>query len=89
MREGARRSLAALLRSAHVPCSRAAAPSLCQPSTHHPGRPPGDLSDVLRLDVKTPVTPGGAAQYLAFKDFESGSALDSALALVEHLMDGG
>ena len=52
-------------------------------------RAPGDLSDVLRLDVKTPVTPGGAPQYLAFKDFESGSALDSALALVEHLMDGG
>jgi hypothetical protein len=27
-------------------------------------------------------------QFLAFKDFESGSSLDSALALVEHLMEG-
>ncbi len=31
----------------------------------------------------------GAGQSLSFKDFESGSSLDSALALVEHLMEGG
>ena len=40
------------------------------------------MSDVLRLDLAN-------SQYLAFKDFENGSALDSALALVEHLMEGG
>ena len=44
--------------------------------------PQGDLSDILRLDLTT------AGQFLAFKDFESGGALDSALALVEHLMVG-
>ncbi|GAX73145.1 hypothetical protein CEUSTIGMA_g598.t1 [Chlamydomonas eustigma] len=43
----------------------------------------GDLSDILRLDMLA-----GEQQFLAFKDFDSGSALDSALALVEHLMEG-
>lgn len=41
----------------------------------------GDLSDVLKLEFSN-------GQWLAFKDFDSGSALDSALALVEHLMEG-
>ncbi|GLC33731.1 hypothetical protein PLESTB_000109800 [Pleodorina starrii] len=41
----------------------------------------GDLSDVLKLELSN-------GQWLAFKDFDSGSALDSALALVEHLMEG-
>ncbi len=47
----------------------------------------GDLSDILRMDL----APGslGQQQFLAFKDFESGSALDSALALVEHLSTEG
>ncbi|EFJ45228.1 hypothetical protein VOLCADRAFT_106042 [Volvox carteri f. nagariensis] len=40
----------------------------------------GDLSDVLKLDLSN-------GQWLSFKDFDSGSALDSALALVEHLTD--
>ncbi|GFR49492.1 hypothetical protein Agub_g11431 [Astrephomene gubernaculifera] len=42
----------------------------------------GDLSDVLKLEQVS-------GQWLAFKDFESGSALDSALALVEHLAEAG
>ncbi|KAG2446789.1 hypothetical protein HYH02_008349 [Chlamydomonas schloesseri] len=41
----------------------------------------GDLSDLLKMEL-------GNGQWLAFKDFDSGSALDSALALVEHLMEG-
>ncbi|KAG2435329.1 hypothetical protein HXX76_007403 [Chlamydomonas incerta] len=41
----------------------------------------GDLSDLLKMEL-------GNGQWLAFKDFENGSALDSALALVEHLMEG-
>mmetsp|Transcript_31692 Transcript_31692/g.70450 ORF Transcript_31692/g.70450 Transcript_31692/m.70450 type:complete len:365 (-) Transcript_31692:731-1825(-) len=45
----------------------------------------GDLSDILRLDTNMP---GSSPGFLAFKDFDSGSALDSALALVEHLMEG-
>ena len=62
---------------------------------HLPAPPPapraGDLSDVLRLDLKpgtagAGVPPGASGQFLAFKEFESGGALDSALALVEHLM---
>ncbi|GIL53166.1 hypothetical protein Vafri_8847 [Volvox africanus] len=40
----------------------------------------GDLSDVLKLELSN-------GQWLAFKDFDSGSALDSALALVEHLTE--
>ncbi len=40
----------------------------------------GDLSDILKLELSN-------GQWLAFKDFESGSALDSALALVEHLTE--
>jgi hypothetical protein len=49
----------------------------------------GDVSDVLRLEL-SPETSSAAQlpSFLAFKDFDSGSALDSALALVEHLMDG-
>lgn len=39
----------------------------------------GDLSDILKLEMTN-------GNWLSFKDFESGSALDSALALVEHLM---
>ena len=46
----------------------------------------GDLSDILRLDLAPSNL--GQPQFLALKDFESGSALDSALALVEHLMEG-
>ncbi len=37
------------------------------------------MSDILRLDLK----PTATGQFLAFKDFDSGGALDSALALVE------
>ncbi|GIL75055.1 hypothetical protein Vretimale_7747 [Volvox reticuliferus] len=40
----------------------------------------GDLSDVLKLELSN-------GHWLAFKDFDSGSALDSALALVEHLTE--
>ena len=47
----------------------------------------GDLSDILRLDLNPNTF--SQPQFLALKDFESGSALDSALALVEHLMEGG
>lgn len=43
--------------------------------------PPGDLSDVLKMELSS-------GQFLSFKDFENGSALDSALALVEHLTEG-
>lgn len=43
----------------------------------------GGLSDVLRLGLGQ-----GQQQHLAFKDFESGGALDSALALIEHLVEG-
>ena len=48
-------------------------------------RPPrkGDLSDVLRLSLKA--TGSDSGQFIALKDFE-GSNLDSALALIEHLM---
>ena len=46
----------------------------------------GDLSDILRLDLNPNSV--GQPQFLALKDFETGSALDSALALVEHLMEG-
>lgn len=54
---------------------------------HRPQRK-GDLSDVLRLDLAPGTSGDQSQQFLAFKDFESGGALDSALALVEHLMDG-
>lgn len=47
----------------------------------------GDLSDILRIELK-PSSAASEAPFLSFKDFDSGSALDSALALVEHLMDG-
>ncbi|GIL83474.1 hypothetical protein Vretimale_11171 [Volvox reticuliferus] len=40
----------------------------------------GDLSDVLKLELSN-------EEWLTFKDFDSGSALDSALALVEHLTE--
>ncbi|KXZ42738.1 hypothetical protein GPECTOR_121g438 [Gonium pectorale] len=42
----------------------------------------GDLSDLLKMELSS-------GQWLAFKDFDSGSALDSALALVEHLTEAG
>lgn len=43
----------------------------------------GDLSDILRLSIKP--TGGVSGQFIALKDFET-SNLDSALALIEHLM---
>ncbi|MEW5297895.1 MAG: hypothetical protein WDW36_001073 [Sanguina aurantia] len=41
----------------------------------------GDLSDILKLALSD-------GRWLSFKDFDSGGDLDSALALVEHLMEG-
>ena len=43
----------------------------------------GDLSDVLKLTLKP--TGGVSGQFISLKDFET-SNLDSALALIEHLM---
>lgn len=42
------------------------------------GALPGDASDVLKMEL----TDG---TYMAFKDFKNDTALDSALALLEHL----
>lgn len=40
----------------------------------------GMASDVLKLEL-------GPGKHVAFKDFDSGGALDSALALIEHLIE--
>ena len=56
---------------------------LTPPRAHSPTRTPsGDLSDLLKMELNN-------GTWLAFKDFDSGSALDSALALVEHLIEDG
>ncbi len=66
----------------YVPHHSSCLEPTCPPAhPHTPTRPAGDLSDLLKMEL-------GNGQWLAFKDFDSGSALDSALALVEHLMEG-
>ena len=46
-----------------------------------PSPPSGDLSDLLKVELKD-------GTWLALKDFETSTGLDSALALVEHLTEG-
>ncbi|KAG2483319.1 hypothetical protein HYH03_017820 [Edaphochlamys debaryana] len=55
--------------------------SITRATRQRPSRK-GDLSDILKLELSN-------GTWLAFKDFDSGSALDSALALVEHLVEDG
>lgn len=62
----------------HVPRARAR----LLPARVRPGG-----SDCLRLDLAPPKDAAVSPHYVAFKDFDTGGALDSALALIEHLME--